>query len=167
MLVIIIRIKTLRGTSAVIIFSYESAYVSIPDLQECASLCQNQTLPRCLFWKYPKRPVAKNIKSCSLKINPNFLPHRLSRNEKWRRRFWRWKVGCLLHPQWAQTHHLAVNDNYFLIFFFTWTIKTWINFCLIGPTKLRPGWISASGLSVSTVVEIMAMNQPLADTWWV
>ena len=38
---------------------------------------------------------------------------------------------------------------------------------MIGPRRLRPGWISASGLSVSTVVEIIAMNQPLADTWQV
>ena len=28
-----------------------------------------------------------------------------------------------------------------------------------------PGWISASGLAVSTVVETMAMNQPLVDTY--
>ena len=45
------------------------------------------------------------------------------------------------------------------------TSLIWKNFCLMGPRRLRPGWISASGFSVSTVVEIMAINQPLEATW--
>ena len=35
----------------------------------------------------------------------------------------------------------------------------------MGPSRLRPGWISASGFAVSTVVATIATNQPLLATW--
>ena len=34
----------------------------------------------------------------------------------------------------------------------------------MGPSRLRPGWISASGFAVSTVVATIATNQPLLAT---
>ena len=37
-------------------------------------------------------------------------------------------------------------------------------FCLIGPSRSSAGLISASGLLVSTVVDTIAMNHPLAAT---
>jgi hypothetical protein len=37
-------------------------------------------------------------------------------------------------------------------------------FCLIGPRSTRAGFISASGLAVSTFVDTIAMNQPFAAT---
>ena len=42
---------------------------------------------------------------------------------------------------------------------------TWMNFCLMGPRRLMPGWISASGLAVSTLVDTIATNQPLLATY--
>ena len=45
------------------------------------------------------------------------------------------------------------------------TSLTCKNFCLIGPSRLRPGWISASGFAVSTVVATIATNQPLLATY--
>lgn len=39
-----------------------------------------------------------------------------------------------------------------------------MNFCLIGPSKSKPGLISASGFFVSTVVDTIAMNHPFAAT---
>lgn len=37
----------------------------------------------------------------------------------------------------------------------------------MGPNSASPGRISSSGVAVSTVVETMATNQPLAATWCV
>ena len=136
------------------------------DPRECAEPCWSQNPLQFHVWRCQEHPAKMSL--LLFEVEWHFLkssPNMLSQNEMLRRRISKWRAGCQFHHHLAWRRHLS-KMCFLLVGGLRWNNQTWKNFCLIGPRRLRPGWISASGLSVSTVVDIIATNQPFDATWW-